>query len=78
MNCDHADSHYSTVAVEHNSKGMAGLELHRTRQGQQDRVAQILFWDASGQFFITSFNCEVPLGVLEELIGEAKATVKTK
>jgi hypothetical protein len=77
MDRDYADAHYSSLFVEDKKRGMAGLELHRTRAGQQDRVARILFWDASGQFSVETFSCEVPLDVLEELITEVKGLVKT-
>lgn len=78
MDRDYGDAHYLSLFVEDRKRGMAGLELHRARAGRQDRVARILLWDASGQFSVETFNCEVPLDVLEELITEVRARVKTK
>ena len=78
MERDNADSHYASAFVEDRRQGMAGVELYRTRSGCRDRVARILFWDASGQFAVETFNFEVPLDVLEQLIAEAKGMVKTK
>jgi len=78
MNRDHADARYSSVIVEDRRQGMAGLELYRTHGAQRKRVARILFWDASGQFSVETFNCEVPLDVLEELIVEERGLVKGK
>ncbi len=72
MNRDYGDSRYASVPVEDRRQGMAGLELYRTRGGCRDRVARILFWDASGQFSVETFNFEIPLDVLEELIAEVK------
>ena len=77
MNRKYGDLSYESAFVEDRKKGMAGLELYRTRGSQRERVARILFWDASGQFAVETFNAEVPLDVLEELIVEAKGIVKT-
>ncbi|HWV98826.1 MAG TPA: hypothetical protein VNZ64_03945 [Candidatus Acidoferrum sp.] len=78
MDRDYADAHYSSLFVEDRKQGMAGLELHRACAGQKARVARILFWDASGQFSVETFNYEVPLDLLEELITEVRTLVKTK
>ncbi len=78
MDRDYAGANYSSAFIEDRKLGMAGQELYRTRLGKKERVARILFWDASGQFSVETFNCEVPLDVLEELIGEARGTIKTK
>ncbi len=75
---DYGDAHYSSLFVEDRKQGMAGQELDRARHGKKERVAWILFWDASGQFSVETFNCEVPLDIMEELIGEARRTIKTK
>ena len=78
MNRAYGDAHYSTASVRDNKKGCTGLELWRARNGKQDKVANIMFWDASGQFFVETFNADVPLSIFEEMIAEAKATIKIK
>jgi hypothetical protein len=40
-------------------------------------VARILFWDASGQFCFETFDTDLPLEIVEQIIAEAKATIKT-
>lgn len=51
--------------------------MFRLRDGKQDRIATVLFWDATGQFFVQTFD-DVPLVVLESLIEEARSTVVVK
>jgi hypothetical protein len=58
--------------------GSASVELYRRVEGTESRVAQIIYWDAVGQFFVEKFNDELPLEILEELIAEAKQSIKTK
>jgi hypothetical protein len=78
MNRNWAGACYTTLAVSDNKDGYSGLELYRTNKGKTDRVAKILFWDASGQFFFETFNTDVPLNIVEELITEAKTTIKIR
>ena len=77
MNRDYGDANYSTLRVEENLQGYAGLELYRIRQGKKDRIARVLFWDAAGQFFVETFEADVPLDILEAVIAEAKEKIKT-
>ena len=76
MNRDYGNAHYTTRAVD--ADGWSGLELHRTQGGRDERIAKIIFWDASGQFFVETFGTDVALTLVEELIAEAKATILTK
>jgi hypothetical protein len=59
-----------------NKQGFAGLELLRTCRGKRDCIARIVFWDASGQFSVETFQTDVPLEIIEELIAEAKASIR--
>jgi heme-degrading monooxygenase HmoA len=76
MNRNYADSHYSTLQTQDRKQGFSGLELYRTRNGKTDRIAAVIFWDASGQFFVETFDSDVPLEILEDLIRETKEVVK--
>ncbi len=75
MDRQYADARYTTVAISNNDDGYSGLELVCSSKSSVDRVANIIFWDASGQFFVQTFGTDLPLAVLEELIAEAKATI---
>jgi hypothetical protein len=54
--------------------------LYRTTHGsnQSVRVARVVFWDAVGDFFLETFNTEIPVQLAEDLIAEAKATIKVR
>jgi hypothetical protein len=78
MNHEYGNARYTTSAVRDRKEGYAGLELHQTSKGDTKRVARVVFWDASGQFFFETFNSDVPLVIVEELIAEAKNTIKVK
>lgn len=77
MDRTHGDAHYRSSFVEDQEKGFGGYELVRVRDGKEDRVATILFWDAAGQFYVETFG-DVPLAVLEALIGEARSGIVVK
>jgi hypothetical protein len=64
--------------VQDNKQGYSGLELYRAGRSGKARVARVLFWDASGQFFVETFNSDVALAIMEELIAETKRTIETK
>jgi hypothetical protein len=78
MKRDHGGAQYTTHSVADKKEGYAGMELHRTSKSKTERVARVLFWDASGQFFIGTFNADLPVDIVEELIAETKAAIKTK
>ena len=77
MNRKHGAWVYATRAVANRELGWAGLELYREAKGQHECGGRVIFWDASGQFSLQTFG-EIPLDVAEELIREAKQTIKTK
>ena len=77
MNRKHGTAVYTTRPVVDREAGSAGLELCRESNGIKRCAARLLFWDATGQFGFQTFD-EIPLDVVEELISEAKQTVKTK
>jgi hypothetical protein len=76
----YGDSHFKTLRVDDNVGGSSSLRLQRTRthEGTTKIVAEVIFWDAAGQFFVETFGEDVPLNVLEELISEAKQTIPIK
>ena len=78
MNRKHGTTRFTTHAVADRLAGSVGLELYREADGTTQIGARILFWDATGQFAFQGFNTEIPLDVVEELISDVKAMVKTK
>ena len=82
MEWDYAEHRYSTKLVADNRDGFAGLELHRTlRRDPADapkRVAQVVFWDAAGQFFIETFGTDIPVAVAERLIAEVRSALAVR
>ncbi|HEX4144055.1 MAG TPA: hypothetical protein VHY91_11015 [Pirellulales bacterium] len=76
MDREYGNARYSTCKVEDPSEGYVGFDLLRSQSGKKDRVARILFWDADGQFSLETCGTDVPLGILEELIAEAKGSMK--
>lgn len=79
MNTNWAGSRYWTTAVQDDDvQGCAGLRLHEESNGIQSVVAEVIFWDASGHFYVQTMNREVPLDVIESLIAETKAHVRIR
>jgi hypothetical protein len=78
MNRTYAESRFSSAYVEDLKEGFAGMELHRSCGGDHCRVARILYWDACGQFFVETFDFDVPLEIIEELIREAKERISIR
>ena len=52
------------------------MRLHRESSGRTTVAAEVIFWDAAGQFYVQTFNGEVPLAIMEALIAETKETIK--
>jgi hypothetical protein len=77
MNREYGDARYRSSRVEDHYEGYVGLELIRFQHGKDNRVARVLFWDSSGQFSAETLGTDIPLAILEELIAEAKESIKT-
>lgn len=78
MDCRHGESHFRSSIVQNLEQGCVALELHREFRGTEERVAAVTFWDASGQFFVETFGTDVNLEVLEQLIAEARVSIKVR
>ena len=77
MNSQHGEARFWTTFAEDHQQGFAGVRLHRESAGHTGVAAEVIFWDAAGQFYVQTFGGDVPLAVMEALIAEAKAAVKT-
>jgi heme-degrading monooxygenase HmoA len=80
MDRNYADAHYTTSRVDDSQDGFSAVELYRTRrsEGKNVRVARVVYWDACGDFFFETFNADIPVRLAEDLIGEAKTTIKIR
>jgi hypothetical protein len=68
---------YTTDLVSNPEEGWSAVQLHK-RDGDKSAIAaRVAFWDAEGQFSLEAF-CELPLEIVEELIAEARAAIKTE
>ena len=78
MNTQFGRDRFWTSFVEDHKDGFAGVRLHREVDGQPSLAAEVLFWDAMGQFFVQTFDRDVPVSILESAIAEAKTRVLLK
>ncbi len=63
---------YTTLKASDVQRDGIALELHLTVQGQDSVVAEVFYSDADGTWTINTFDCDVPLELIEEFIAEAK------
>jgi len=78
MDRDYSDSHYTTRRVDDDGGGFAAMELYRNRRSARRnlRVARVVYWDACGDFFLETFDADLPVRLAEALMAEARATIK--
>src|SRR5687767_5440059 len=63
---------YWTKVIEDRSAGSVGLRLHRERFGKTAVAAEVIFWDASGTYFVQTLDGDVPIEIIERVVAEAK------
>ena len=78
MNRQFGDTRFWTQYVEDRNDGYAGLRLHRERFGRTAVAAKVLYWDATGQFFVETLDGDVPSDIIEAVIAEAKERVRVR
>lgn len=78
MDRHYGEASYISSMVRDGVDGYVGYDLVRRQGGSENRVARILFWDSCGQFFVETLGSDVPLEILEELIAEAKSSIKVR
>lgn len=69
---------YWTTYVEDRNDGFAGLRLHRERFGKSAVAAQVVYWDAAGQYAVQTYDGDVPVEIIEALIAETKQQVQIR
>jgi hypothetical protein len=69
---------YETRLTRNDAEGWIAVELQRTVSGTSDVAARVVFWDAEGQFAFEVAAAELPLVIVEDLISEARSTIKVR
>ena len=72
----HGQFDFESEWVDDRRDGFGGFDLFRIDRGQRERVARLVYWDTEG-FALETFGGDVPLVVIEELVEEAKRTIRT-
>ena len=71
---------YTTRFVQDNKEGSSALELNETsdKDRRTKRVARVVVWDAFPDFFFETFGSQIPAVVAEQLLAEARSTIKIR
>ncbi len=72
MDREHKGARYTTLMASDLERDGMGLELHWTVGDQDATVAEVFYSDASGEWSLNTFDCDVSLDLIEELIEEAR------
>ena len=67
---------YTSERLESREEGWVAFQLNLHDGDRKRGVARICYWDASGGFFVEGISEEIPLTVLEDLIGEARSEIR--
>ncbi|ODA30312.1 hypothetical protein A6X21_00020 [Planctopirus hydrillae] len=79
MNQKHGIHRFWTEPIEVNCKaGNTTLRLYRETENRVTVAAEVVFWDAVGQYYLETLNGDLPLEIIEELIIEAKNVITHK
>lgn len=76
MNRRYGEAQYASNLIKDDAQGFIGFELHQILNGERIRVAQVVYWDASGQFTVQTFGTDVAVEIVEELIVETKSSIR--
>ncbi len=69
---------YWTIFMEDRKAGNAGFRLHGESFGKTYVAAEVIYWDACGQFYVETIEKDVPVEIIEMVIAEAKQQIKIK
>jgi len=72
MDREHKGVRYTTLVASDIERDGMGLELHRHAQNQDVAIAEIFLSDKNGSWTLNTFDSDVPLELIEQLISEAK------
>lgn len=72
MDREYRGARYTTLKASDILRDGIGLELHWWAQGQDSIIAEVFYSDANHTWTLNTFDHDVPLELVEELIAEAK------
>lgn len=72
MDREHREARYTTLLASDIPRDGMGLELHQTLQGKNTVVAEIFYSDVEHTWTLNTFDHDVPLELVEEMVAEAK------
>lgn len=74
----HGIHSFESKFVADKQEGWVGFDLFCSGSDKSRCVARLIYWEANGEFLLETFDTDVPLVVIEELIAEAKSEIKLK
>lgn len=78
MDREHNGARYTSLMASDLQRDGMGLEMHRTACGLDSVVAEVFYSDANGSWTLNTFDCDVPLELVDELVAEARRRLPTK
>lgn len=70
------DSHYWSSEFQDNQSGCAGIKVHCRCRDSEYVVAEVTYWDASGQFTVKTLTRDVLADIIESAIAEARRVIR--
>ena len=78
MEMQFGQDRYWTTFFENKTGGFGGYRLHRETDAESDVAAEVIFWDAAGNFTIQTFGRAIQVEVAQALIAEAQAKIQIR
>lgn len=78
MDLVHAGARYTTLLASDVQRDGMGLELHWHAEGQDVAVAEVFRSDADHSWTLNTFDCDVPVALIELLLQEARQRLAPK
>jgi len=72
MDREYKGARYTTQRASDVQRDGMSLELRWSSQGQDNVVAEVFYSDAEHTWTLNTFDCDVPLELIEALIAEAR------
>ena len=63
---------YWSVKTQDDTDGYIGLKVFREQSGEQDEVASVIYWDATGEIAVSMLVDEMPIEAIESAANEVR------